>query len=432
MSEKFQLHTVQNLIGYTFKSPSLLATAFTHTSAAKKDEESNEGLSFLGKAVCELLIHDYLYSNFMKLEAVDFSVLDAELKVDPLLNKITEKNRLADYVMLSPSAEALRSSHVVEKELFFAVTGAIYKDGGMPSVRAFVLPKLRAVISDDDPVLMREAKKDIMRKAGTDRDIFSDHSDSKEKRSATSALKTLFGSRKNKNAETENSQEPNRQIGANVTPRKKAAQEQRTANNVPPSGTRRSEERFSDNSVKKPPSPTQKAEPSDGNYKSALQEYVQKNIRSATVMLEYKDSKTANEYETEIHLFGKKIARASGASKKEASQNAAQKAYAAITAENGDAAAWFNRLKANPDAVLMSAESVAETDYVSELNRTYQKKLRRSDAEIKYEIISAPGKKTLSYSVTIGKEKLGIGEGKTAREAKQNAAKSALMKLGKL
>ena len=107
MSEKFQLHTVQNLIGYTFKSPSLLATAFTHTSAAKKDEESNEGLSFLGKAVCELLIHDYLYSNFMKLEAVDFSVLDAELKVNPLLNKITEKNRLADYVMLSPSAEAL-------------------------------------------------------------------------------------------------------------------------------------------------------------------------------------------------------------------------------------------------------------------------------------------------------------------------------------
>ena len=173
MSEKFQLHTVQHIIGYEFKNPSLLVTACTHPSAAKKADDSNEGLCFLGKAVCELLIRDYLYSNFMKLETVKISVTNAETRVAPLLKKLCDDNGLAEYMILSASASALRLSRTVENELFFALVGAIYKDGGMPSTRAFVLPKLRAVISDDEPELMREAKKDIIKKAGSHHDAFS-------------------------------------------------------------------------------------------------------------------------------------------------------------------------------------------------------------------------------------------------------------------
>ena len=434
MSEKFQTHTVQNIIGYDFKNPSLLVNAFTHPSAAKNADDSYVGLCFLGKTVCELLIRDYFYSNFMKLETVNISVSNAESRIAPLMKRIADCGRLTEYLILSDSASALRLSHTVETELFFALVGAIYKDGGMPSVRAFVLPKLRAVISDDDPALMREAKKDIIKKAGNERDIFSDNSDTKEKRSASNALKSLFSSKKRK---TETAPE---QTAPTVEAKKPiiAPEEQ---NNEPPSKFREPTIATNTKHSKhvKQPTPAQVAaeingtckEPADGNYKSALQEYVQKNIRSATVMLEYKDTKSHNGCVTEIYLFGKKIAKSDGANKKEASQNAANLAYHAITASNGEAAEWFKKLKADPESAISSAQSATETDYVSELNRIYQRKLRRSDAAVKYENVSAKNAKQLAYTVVSDGKLLGYGEGKTAREAKQNAAKNAISTLEK-
>ncbi len=430
MSEKFQTHTVQNIIGYNFKNPSLLVNAFTHPSASKNADGSYVGLCFLGKAVCELLIRDYFYSNFMKLETVNISVSNAESRIAPLIKRISDCNGLTEYLILSGSATALRLSHTVETELFFALVGAIYKDGGMPSVRAFVLPKLRAVISDDDPALMREAKKDIIKKSGNERDIFSDNSDTKEKRSASSALKNLFSSKKRKN---DSAPEP---IEATFETKKPtvAPQEQTSKFNDAAITAELKQRKPAKQST-----PAQVAaevngackEPADGNYKSALQEYVQKNIRSATVMLEYRDVKSHNGCVTEIYLFGKKIAKSDGANKKEASQNAANLAYHAITASNGEAADWFNKLKADPENAISNAPNTTETDYISELNRIYQKKLRRSDASVKYENVSAKNAKLLAYTAISNGALLGYGEGKTAREAKQNAAKNAISMLEK-
>ena len=430
MSEKFQVHTVQNIIGYNFKNPSLLLNAFTHVSAAKTPDDSNEGLCFLGKAVCELLIRDYMYSNFMKLETVKVSVSNAETRIAPLLKKISDYNGLAEYMILANSASALRLSRTVENDLFLALVGAIYKDGGMPCARAFVLPKLRAVISDDDPELMREAKKDIIKKAGNDRDVFSDHSDTKEKRSPSSALKSLFASKKRKNEH----EEKNAALDTISTDKPTDGYKRTSA--APLRNYSVTDETLQHKNAKQP-SHTQvitdinggSKEPADGNYKSLLQEYVQKNIRSATVMLEYKDTKNTDGTTTEIYLFDKKVARANGANKKEASQNAAKQAYRAITASSGEAAEWFQKLKSDPESALSLAAVPTETDYVSELNRIYQKKLRRSDASVKYESVSSKNKKTFAYTVTAGGKQLGFGEGKTAREAKQNAAKNALVSL---
>lgn len=442
MSEKFQLHTVQNVIGYSFKNPSLLVTAFTHPSAASKDSDTNEGLIFLGKAVCELLIRDYLYSNFMKLETVKVSVASAESRVSPLLKKLCDDNGLAEYMLLAPSASALKLSRTVENELFLALVGAIYKDGGMPSTRAFVLPKLRAVISDDEPELMREAKKDIIKKSGNKHDIFSDHSDVSEKRSTASALKSLFSSRKKKSESVESLEHNNGSRTADRLEKseKDVVKPEPSATVAKESKTPSIKQPQRETKPPKPQTPAQVAaevngyakEPSDGNYKSALQEYVQKNIRSATVMLEYKDTRSSDGCTTEIYLFGKKISKATGANKKEASQLAAKQAYHAITATSGDAAAWFRHLKSDPNGAMASTDSTGEPDYISDLNHTYQKKLRRSDASLKYESIPAKTKKMIAYAVVAGGERLGVGEGRTAKEAKQNAARSALMMLGKL
>ena len=149
-------------------------------------------------------------------------------------------------------------------------------------------------------------------------------------------------------------------------------------------------------------------------------------------MLEYKDSRTQSGCTTEIYLFGKLVAKANGANKKEASQNAAQQAYLAVTATNTEASNWFAQLKADPERAIANAAPTTTNDYISQLNHAYQKKLRRSDASLKYESVPSKNKKLIAFAVIANGEQLGVGEGKNAKEAKQNAAKSALMMLGKL
>lgn len=61
---------MEERLGYTFSELSLLDAALTHTSYVKGDgkaHEHNERLEFLGDAVLELCVSEYLYRNFPKL-----------------------------------------------------------------------------------------------------------------------------------------------------------------------------------------------------------------------------------------------------------------------------------------------------------------------------------------------------------------------------
>ena len=64
------LQALEERLGYTFADLSLLDAALTHTSYVKGDgkaHEHNERLEFLGDAVLELCVSEYLYRNFPKL-----------------------------------------------------------------------------------------------------------------------------------------------------------------------------------------------------------------------------------------------------------------------------------------------------------------------------------------------------------------------------
>ena len=84
MFDNSQIQKVQDAIGYTFKDPSLLTTAFTHPSAASKSKTSNALLIFIGKPVCELLVRDYLYSNYLSCGADPHA---AEARIAPLIKQ---------------------------------------------------------------------------------------------------------------------------------------------------------------------------------------------------------------------------------------------------------------------------------------------------------------------------------------------------------
>ena len=419
------------MVGYTFRDPTLLTVAFTHSSAATKDAPSNEGLAFLGRSICDLLIRDYVYTNFGN----NVNKLRSASELEPLLKKCCSDLELNKLLMLSPSAEALRYSAVVEEEVFLALTAAIYKDGGMPSVRAFLLPKLKAVLSEEAPELMRNERRKAVATAGANRAPYSDDASlserSNSRTSAANALKNLFRSKKKKADEDEDetipAQEPQPKIEEKNETKNHSENDDKfiVPEKTSPSASGSKRKRDSVSESAKAALRTN-AEIADGNYKSALQEYIQKNIRSSTVMLEYKDSKIGSNTVTTVYLFGKKIAEADGASKKEASQNAAEAAYFAIRSGKGEAYLWFSRLKDDPESLIAQSNALVEADYVSQLNHTYQKLFHRSDAPIKYEKLASSAKNSYSVAVYADGRKLGTGEAKTQKEAKQLAAKAAL------
>src|SRR5882762_542350 len=64
----------KNKFGFTFGNPELLQSAFTHRSYVnehkKSAKEHNERLEFLGDAVLELVVTEFLYSSYSEPEGI--------------------------------------------------------------------------------------------------------------------------------------------------------------------------------------------------------------------------------------------------------------------------------------------------------------------------------------------------------------------------
>ena len=158
------------------------------------------------------------------------------------------------------------------------------------------------------------------------------------------------------------------------------------------------------------------------NYKSLLQEYVQKNIRSANVLIKYSTERKGFVFATELSLDGKVLANAEGAVKKSAEQEAARIAYGEITNAKSPLYSWFNTLSAE-------TPEKAPDNYISKLNEYYQKKSRSSAAPLTYEPRPSGEKKTFAVAIIFNGEELSVGKGHTVKDAKQSAAKVACEKL---
>lgn len=91
-------------IGYTFKDEELLKTALTHTSYAHENKiESNEKLEFLGDAILEFVVSDYLYKNYKKLKEGEMTKVRATVVCEESLHKIAIKHNFSDFLFVGKS-----------------------------------------------------------------------------------------------------------------------------------------------------------------------------------------------------------------------------------------------------------------------------------------------------------------------------------------
>jgi ribonuclease III len=145
----------QEKLHTTFKNIDLLITAFTHRSYLNEHKktvsEHNERLEFLGDAVLELVVTEYLYGNYSDPEGIltnwrsalvrteSIGAAAARYEFEPLLRLSRGEKRGTDRAR----AQILANS-------FEAVVGALYLDQGYEKAKEFIT---EAILSTFDEIL---------------------------------------------------------------------------------------------------------------------------------------------------------------------------------------------------------------------------------------------------------------------------------------
>ncbi|MCL2038346.1 ribonuclease III [Candidatus Saccharibacteria bacterium] len=131
-------------IGYKFNDLELLITAMTHRSYVNEHRSSthrhNERLEFLGDAILEMAITDYLFKNTSDAEGKLTAYRAALVKTDSIADA-GAKLGFAEYLRVSKGERqnnGPRAMKVFVADAFEAVIGAIYLDGGYEPASDFI------------------------------------------------------------------------------------------------------------------------------------------------------------------------------------------------------------------------------------------------------------------------------------------------------
>lgn len=141
------IEELQNVIGYSFNNINLLTQALTHISFANDNNvESYERLEFLGDAVIELIVSEYIYES-LPITAGDLTRLRASLVSTDYLSKISIKLELDKKARKSKSLQQLGKKNIAD--LFESLVGAIYLDGGFGAAKSIIM---KYVIIDNNNI----------------------------------------------------------------------------------------------------------------------------------------------------------------------------------------------------------------------------------------------------------------------------------------
>ncbi|HVZ11008.1 MAG TPA: ribonuclease III [Candidatus Paceibacterota bacterium] len=151
-------------IEVAFKNKDLLLQALTHRSYLNENPswrlDHNERLEFLGDAVLELVVTEYLYNNYANPEG-ELTNWRAALVNAVMLAQISTQFDLNDFMLLSrgEAKDTGRARQYILANAMEAVIGAIYLDQGYQAadafIKKFVLTELSRII---EKRLYRDAK----------------------------------------------------------------------------------------------------------------------------------------------------------------------------------------------------------------------------------------------------------------------------------
>jgi ribonuclease-3 len=156
-----QLEQFQQRCGIKFLQPALLVQAFTHSSYANEQGvESNERLEFLGDAVLEIAVSEFLYENFPDESEGFLTKKRAKHVCEPALCVVANKMNLGAMMRLGKGEEESggRAKCSTLSDAFEALLGAIYLDRGYSAIFDVLDPYLFTSLMDDSVDLDQDFK----------------------------------------------------------------------------------------------------------------------------------------------------------------------------------------------------------------------------------------------------------------------------------
>ncbi len=160
-----------------FNNPELLAQAFTHRSYLNENElkaDHNERLEFLGDAVLELVVTDYLFKKYPEETEGDLTAYRAALVNAETLAQVAHTTGMNDYLLLSKgeARDTGRARQTILANTFESVVGAIFLDQGYASAKQFITDHLLVeTTSIIDNKLWQDSKSLFQEKAQAEREV---------------------------------------------------------------------------------------------------------------------------------------------------------------------------------------------------------------------------------------------------------------------
>ncbi len=145
------LDIIQKKIGYQFKKEQLLILAFVHSSYYNEHkaelEQHNERLEFLGDTVLGVVVADFLYKKMPKAKEGVLSFHLSNIVNSDACEEYLIQLQLDTYILLGVGQKKRTGTAKknITADVFEALIGAIYLDGGLDAVKKMILKNLKII-----------------------------------------------------------------------------------------------------------------------------------------------------------------------------------------------------------------------------------------------------------------------------------------------
>jgi len=135
---------VEEIIGYKFKNPNYLLQALSHSSFTNEKGlprgDSYERLEFLGDAILGYLASEYVFRRYPELPEGKLTEIKRIFVSGKTLSHIATRLGIEEYVLLGTrEAKETESGHPsILADIYEAIVGAMYLDGGIEPVKRFL------------------------------------------------------------------------------------------------------------------------------------------------------------------------------------------------------------------------------------------------------------------------------------------------------
>jgi ribonuclease-3 len=169
---KKDFEVFEKKIGFSFKNKDLLTQAFIHRSFINENPKNkighNERLEFLGDAVLELVVTDFLYNKYPNEQEGKLTAHRAALVNAVTLSEVAVELGMNTYMMLSKgeAKDQGKARQTILADALEALLGAIYEEFGYTGaekfVKKFVLSKTEDVVKRG---MLKDAKSKVQEKS---------------------------------------------------------------------------------------------------------------------------------------------------------------------------------------------------------------------------------------------------------------------------